>query len=519
MKYILLLILASYFWANAFSQSITTSASVDSSAPPVDAVQFVTEEISESLPIPTILTRVSRGENSIHIRFKAPNGYRTDDKYTHFRVEYDTGSRKNEKDIDKTTANRDVQVEIQGLLSGVLYHFTVRSVNKSPGNLILSMKSNITQIRTEPPPVRNIRVYSQADTIKKILLAWDAVQTFLNGTMFNEFEISYEITDELNDAERLKYHKPSITISHPIPSRFKPSPSHNITKDIEIEPGATYEFSITTKSTGYDPTKSTNMKITKAFTVPGPFKITKVSSSSVSLDIQWEIHNEVTDISGHSISFSPEGSNANLRRVTLAQGVQTYKLTGLIPGVLYYISMETLRDAMPFGKKSQSSIFYARTNPPSPTISVNNIENDRITIAVNRQVSGFVTSIFTELQQVNTRGNKSSQTKYDATSRQLVVRGLTPGILYEVTVIFSSGNSSDRDVTTSSSSLIARTKPNPPKDFTGSSIEGKILLRWEKPIELTATTVWVYEIIYYPTNNIFNRSREVVGNRGGSSIM
>lgn len=518
MKYLLPL-LVTYLWTCIHSQTVTTSASVDSAAPPVDTEQVATEEISESLPIPTMLSRVSRGENSVTVRFLAPIDYRTDDAYTHFRVEYTTGNRKNEIDIDKRTANRNIETRISELLSGVLYDFTVRYLDKIPAKVILSLKSNITQIRTEPPPVKNIRTYSQQDTIKQTILAWDAVQTSQNGTMFDEFEISYDITNELTEAERVKYQRTPVIISHPIPTPFKPSPFQNITAVIEIEPGATYEFSIITKSNGYDPTKSTRAKLTKTFPLPGPSKITKVAASRVSLDIQWEIHSDVTDISGHAISYVPDGSTASPRRITEDQGVQLAKLIGLNPGILYKISIETLRDTMPFGKISQPSTFYARTNPPSPTISVSNIERDRITIAVNGQSSGFVTAIFTEHKQVNTRGSTPTQTKYDATSRELIVRGLTPGILYDVTVTFSSGNSSESDVTTSSSSLIARTKPNSPKDLKGSSIEGSISLRWEKPPGLTATTVWSYKIIYYPTNNIFNRSREVIGNRGGSSII
>ncbi|XP_039264723.2 uncharacterized protein LOC120340514 [Styela clava] len=495
---------------------VSNTNNATTNAPPTTA-EFIPREITDiTLPPPRNLQRRTATTTTLILSFLPPANYRNDARYSHFRIDYESDTEKQNIEVDKNLGGS--RIIVPGLQSGVLYKISVRTQGKdSLGNYLLSPVAQTIKARTVPPPISNLRIVSMKNRPDEVYVVWDGSPTPINGPKYDIFTLTYRIVDKLTSTQAFKYRTRPIDIPHKQASAFISSSATNVSQAVRIELGATYSFSVVTKSLGEDPTTSLPLKIRYEFKVPGPGEADVVRYDTTSILFGWEDSYDIKD-SDVILSYSPFGKDDSKEKViNISNKVQEYNITALKPGVLYLISIKYIRNSVPFGKVSEATDLYARTAPSLPNeIFIDNITTTQVFLNfefLNMNASNVVIIEY-ELIRSERRSSPISYNLQEATSIQII--GLEPGQLYRIHVTVST---LEPVRTTSSTSMLTRTVPMPPKSFSGYGKQGKILLNWEKPDTLETPTFWRYEVVYHPVSDSLNVNRISVWNRDGAQQM
>ncbi|XP_019637967.1 PREDICTED: receptor-type tyrosine-protein phosphatase eta-like [Branchiostoma belcheri] len=179
----------------------------------------------------------------------------------------------------------------------------------------------------------------------------------------------------------------------------------------------------------------------------------------------------------------------------------SFTLAELSPGVLYSISLVAV-SAEPNPTESAEAAggtLTVRTNPNAPEdFAVTSFTTTTIELSWDAPDSG--SSATFDKYRVTYSSEHGNQTQ-DTTSTSFSLTGLSPGVLYNISL---KSVSHDPSLTVSAEAaggpLTVRTMPNPPKSFTGVTVNTTtIRLTWAVPDSANNATFDKYRITYTPS--------------------
>ncbi|XP_078488389.1 uncharacterized protein LOC100184156 isoform X1 [Ciona intestinalis] len=469
--------------------------------------------IDNSIPGPTQLRKLRSSAQSLTLTYTPPPGYLNDARYRHFWVRYgrydDTrGNSWQSREILKSSnPNSLILTDLQ---SGFLYNITIQSRRRNLLNYQHSPVTSQTLARTNPQP-QNFTVSRSPGNWSHAVLSWVRSPSERLRNNYDSLMLTYYIQG-LTPSQQLIYPVKNETIYPPgVLQMFQPIR----TTLMNLEKGATYVYNLVTYSggpDGVDKTFSSTVTVLKTLGIPGPTNLTKTATNSTSLSLTWDRRLGVGNITGYVMSYQRVQSTETSENITLQNTSAT--ISNLLPGTIYAIRIMALRENSLFGRTTDFSIAYFRTQPAkAENLRVTRHTETIIQVAFNPPSVGDYTDYRVRYQTSDKRTIMTTLPRSSERNATVNLLNLKPGALYNIEVVVYSRQVLFDDETRNSVSILARTNPTRPRNVTGFSARGTIYLSWQIPSGIYPRAVWRYKIDYYEVG-LRNESRTMCQMKG-----
>ncbi|XP_078584029.1 receptor-type tyrosine-protein phosphatase eta-like isoform X5 [Branchiostoma floridae x Branchiostoma japonicum] len=429
---------------------ITVSDGVNSVA------QTATQRTTVAQPGAIIIGAVT--VNSISITWSAADGDK--DSYSVSISPADSPSA-------SVTATDPLQHEFTGLTAGREYSISVITVSSG----VNSVAQTETRRTTVAQPGA---IIIGAVTVNSISITWSAA-----------------------DGDKDSY---SVSISPPdSPSASVPATTNPLQHQFTgLTAGREYSISVITVSSGVNSEAQTATQRTTV-AQPGEISIASNDISETSIKITWTEAPGTKD--SYSVSITPSPGVADSTGSVNTGDTLEHTFTGLTAGTLYTISVTTVIN-VGNGLSSVARQTQQRTTVARPdTISILPAEVTENSIRITwTEADGAKDSYSISITPAH--GATATGSVNAAATREYTFSGLTAGILYTISVTTVSGgdNSMARETT-------QRTKPNPPQNFTFTSVTTTTIgLSWTPPESAGNATFAKYRVTYSSNGNSQNKA-------------
>ncbi|XP_078584026.1 receptor-type tyrosine-protein phosphatase eta-like isoform X2 [Branchiostoma floridae x Branchiostoma japonicum] len=271
--------------------------------------------------------------------------------------------------------------------------------------------------------------------------------------------------------------------------------------------GILYTISVTTVSGGDNSMARETTQRTKP-NAPQAFAVTSTTTDSVSLN--WTTPDGANNaaFAKYRITYSSDGGSQTkeLNETTST----SFTLTELSPGVQYTISLFAVSDEpnVTVSAEAAGGPLTVRTKPNAPSDFAKTTVTTT-TIGLNWTTPDSANDATFAKYKIRYTSEHGSRTKEisDTTDTRTSLRGLSPGVLYSVSLVAVSADASIVSTEATGGPLTVRTKPNPPQNFTFTSVTTTTIgLSWTPPESAGNATFAKYRVTYSSNGNSQNKA-------------
>ncbi|XP_035663451.1 fibronectin-like [Branchiostoma floridae] len=368
---------------------------------------------------------------------------------------------------------------LTGLSPGVLYTIRLVAVSHQPDETVCAEASGgPLTVRTMPNAPQNFSGETQGTTT--IGLSWMAPDS-TNGATFDKYEITYtpfggaRQTVEVDD------------------------PSDTSTSLTGLSPGVQYSISLVTVSADPNPTESVEASggpLTVRTMPNAPQRFSGETQGTTTIALTWMAPDSTNNATfdKYRITYTPSGGNDETKEVT----ANTTTLTGLSPGVLYTIRLVAVSHQPDETVSAEASggPLTVRTKPNAPRdFTRTAVSTTTIGLSWNAPDSTNGAA-FAKYRITYTPSGGTEQPK-EVTTTSTTLTGLSPGVLYTVSLVAVSADDNIISAEASGGPLTVRTKPNAPQEFAETSTTtDSVSLNWTTPDSANNAAFAKYRITY-----------------------